>query len=89
MFLMGLLRGVIVVFWVAVGLAIFLDLPSPFDRLLLGAGLVVAVLHALECIGFMVWIRRRGLFHWRDALMIMIFGVAYLKPRMRTLRHTV
>ncbi len=86
---MGLLRGVIVVFWVAVGLAIFLDLPSPFDRLLLGAGLVVAILHALECIGFMVWIRKRGLFHWRDGLMIMIFGVAYLKPRMRTIRRTV
>ena len=85
---MHVLRGVIVVFWAAVLLAIFMDLPAPFDRLLLGAGDVVAGLHLLECVGFMVWIRQRGLFHWRDAVLIMIFGVIYLKPRMRGIRRT-
>ena len=84
---MNMFRGVIVVFWLAVLLAIFADLPVPFDRLLLSAGAVVAFLHALELLGFGVWIRRRGLFHWRDGVMIMIFGVLYLKPRMRRARQ--
>ena len=84
---MGLLRGVIVVFWVGVLLAIFMDLPAPFDRLLIIAGSVVAILHALECLGFALWLRGKGLFHWRDAWMTMIFGVIYLKPRMRGVRR--
>lgn len=86
---MSLLRGVIVVFWVAVLLAIFMDLPMPFDRLLLIAGVVVAILHALEYLGFAIWIRGRGLHHWSDAVMIMIFGIAYLKPRMKVVRRSV
>ncbi|MQX53169.1 DUF1145 domain-containing protein [Alcanivorax sediminis] len=86
---MNILRGGIVVFWLGVLLAIFMDLPAPFDRLLLMAGAVVAVLHLLELMGFAVWIRRHGVFHWRDALMVMLFGVLYLKPRMHAVRRAV
>ncbi|WP_040296609.1 DUF1145 domain-containing protein [Alcanivorax hongdengensis] len=84
---MGLLRAVIVVFWLAVLLALFTDLPAPFDRLLVIAGTVVMVLHVLELFGFFMWRRGKGGVSSADALMVLIFGVIYLKPRMRQLRH--
>ncbi len=83
---MTFLRGCIVVFWLGVLLAIFMDLPAPFDRLLIIAGVVIAVLHLLELVGFAFWIRRHGVYHWRDAVMTMLFGVLYLKPRMHAVR---
>lgn len=86
---MNILRGGIVVFWLGVLLAIFMDLPAPFDRLLLMAGAVIAFLHLLELIGFAIWIRRHGVYHWRDGLMTMLFGVLYLKPRMHAVRKAV
>ncbi len=84
---MNVLRGCIVVFWLGVLLAIFMDLPAPFDRMLQIAGVVIAILHALELVGFAFWIRRHGVFHWRDALMTMLFGVLFLKPRMHAVRR--
>ncbi|MEQ3636785.1 hypothetical protein [Alcanivorax sp.] len=52
MSVIGLLSGVIVVSWVGVLLAIFMDLPSPFDRLFVITGAVVAIPFALECQGY-------------------------------------
>ena len=71
---MNILRGGIVVFWLGVMLAIFVELPAPFDRLLLIAGAVIAILHFLELVGFAVWIRRRRVL-LAHALMVMLFGV--------------
>ncbi|MDX1804309.1 MAG: DUF1145 domain-containing protein [Alcanivorax sp.] len=84
---MGLLRGVIVVFWLAVLLAIFMDLPAPVDRLLVIVGLVVVVLHVLELLGFALWRRGKGGVSGQEMVLILIFGVAYLKPHMKALRQ--
>ncbi|MGK0393423.1 MAG: putative membrane protein [Alcanivorax borkumensis] len=51
MFASGLLNCVIVVFWVGLLLAIFMDLTVPVDRLLIIVGAMAAIPFALACQG--------------------------------------
>ncbi|BAU73381.1 DUF1145 domain-containing protein [Metapseudomonas furukawaii] len=76
-FITGVGKFVALLFWLAVVANLVSPFAKPFDLLLNGAGVLVALVHLLEIVLFNALLQRRP-HPWRDRVMLLLFGIFHL-----------